>query len=172
MNIGKACAIFEQINSDQFSDAEKLKAVREVVAMPTHNGITKNAMLNVLRWFAENVSADDEIVDKLSDVVYHGAALEMAKETIVQQKAEIDQLRESALADIEVVHGRWTFAGAYLNGAAKSWKCSACGGVSPKVFDFCPNCGAKMNVTAHDNADRCVCCGDVIPEGTDGVSGV
>ena len=44
-----------------------------------------------------------------------------------------------------VVHGRWEFAGALLNGASKSWKCSVCGGVSPKVFSFCPNCGAKMD---------------------------
>lgn len=55
MNIGKACAIFEQIDSDKYSDSEKLEAVRNVVEMPTHNGITKDKMLAVLRWFSENV---------------------------------------------------------------------------------------------------------------------
>ena len=59
MNIGKACAVFEQISSDEYSDAEKLEAVREVVKMPTHNGITKAAMLDVLRWFVENVTIDN-----------------------------------------------------------------------------------------------------------------
>lgn len=59
MNIGKACAIFEQINSDRFTDAEKLEAVREVVEMPTHNGITKDKMLAVLRWFSENVVLEE-----------------------------------------------------------------------------------------------------------------
>lgn len=54
MNTGKACAIFKQIDSDKYSDAEKLEAVREVVEMPTHNGVTKATMLTVLRWFAEN----------------------------------------------------------------------------------------------------------------------
>ena len=58
MNIGKACAIFEQIDSNKYTDAEKLEAVREVVEMPTHNGITKDKMLAVLRWFTENTEPD------------------------------------------------------------------------------------------------------------------
>ena len=40
MNIGKACAIFEQIESERYTDEEKLLAIREVIEMPTHNGIT------------------------------------------------------------------------------------------------------------------------------------
>ena len=59
MNIGKACAIFEQINSNRFTDAEKLEAIREVVEMPTHNGITKDKMLAVLRWFSKNVVLEE-----------------------------------------------------------------------------------------------------------------
>ena len=59
MNIGKACAIFEQINSNRFTDAEKLEARREVGEMPTHNGITKDKMLAVLRWFSKNVVLEE-----------------------------------------------------------------------------------------------------------------
>jgi hypothetical protein len=50
MNIGKACAIFMQIDSDQYTDLEKGFAVYMVLAMPTHNGITKDAMLRVIKW--------------------------------------------------------------------------------------------------------------------------
>lgn len=46
MNIGKACAIFEQIESGRYTDEEKLLAIREAIEMPTHNGVTKNTILN------------------------------------------------------------------------------------------------------------------------------
>lgn len=51
MNIGKACAIFEQIQKEKYSDHEKLWAIKEVLDMPTHNGITKDTILNAFKWF-------------------------------------------------------------------------------------------------------------------------
>lgn len=51
MNIGKACSIFEQIQSDKYTEQEKLKALKEVIAMPTHNGITKDKILTAFRYF-------------------------------------------------------------------------------------------------------------------------
>lgn len=51
MNIGKACAIFEQIQKEKYSDNEKLWAIKDVLDMPTHNGITKDTILNAFRWF-------------------------------------------------------------------------------------------------------------------------
>lgn len=48
MNIGTACAIFLQVNSDKYTDEEKGTAIYEVLKMPTHNGITKDAMLEVI----------------------------------------------------------------------------------------------------------------------------
>ena len=50
MNAGKVCAVFERIESDRYTDEEKLLAIREVIEMPTHNGITKKAILNAFRW--------------------------------------------------------------------------------------------------------------------------
>lgn len=50
MNVGKACAIFEQIKSERYTDEEKLLAIHEVIEMPTHNGITKDTILNALKW--------------------------------------------------------------------------------------------------------------------------
>lgn len=53
MKIGLACAIFEQINSDNYTDQEKLHAIKEVIAMPTHNGIRKDEIMAAFRWFFE-----------------------------------------------------------------------------------------------------------------------
>lgn len=51
MNLGKANAIFKNIESDGYADEEKLIAIEMVLDMPTHNGITKDTILNVFRWF-------------------------------------------------------------------------------------------------------------------------
>ena len=53
MNCGKACAIFEQLESDKYSENEKLTAIKEVLDMPTHNGITKDKILGAFRWLYE-----------------------------------------------------------------------------------------------------------------------
>ena len=50
MNVGKACAVFEQIESKRYTDEEKLLAIREVIEMSTHNGITKDTILNAFKW--------------------------------------------------------------------------------------------------------------------------
>ena len=50
MKIGKACAIFLQIDSDKYTEEEKGEAIFRVVQMPTHNGINKDAMLKVIGW--------------------------------------------------------------------------------------------------------------------------
>lgn len=51
MNIGKACAIFERIDNEKYTEQEKLNAVKLVIEMPTHNGVTKDKILNAFRWF-------------------------------------------------------------------------------------------------------------------------
>lgn len=51
MNIGKACAVFEQINSDKYTEQQKFNAIKQVIEMPTHNGITKDCILNAFKWF-------------------------------------------------------------------------------------------------------------------------
>lgn len=50
MNIGKACAIFVQIESDKYTLEEKGTAIYKVLQMPTHNGITKAKMLSVINF--------------------------------------------------------------------------------------------------------------------------
>lgn len=51
MNIGKACAVFEQINSEKYEEQEKINAIKQVIEMPTHNGISKAEIMDAFRWF-------------------------------------------------------------------------------------------------------------------------
>ena len=55
MKIGKVCAIFENIDSPDFTDLEKGEAIYEVLKMPTHNSITKDKMLSVIKWLFDKV---------------------------------------------------------------------------------------------------------------------
>lgn len=50
MRIGKACAIFSKIDSEQYTDNEKGTAIKMVLDMATHNGITKDSMLKVINY--------------------------------------------------------------------------------------------------------------------------
>ncbi len=50
MNIGRAMAIFENINNDTYSDEEKALAIYKVTKMPTHNSVKKDSMLSVIKW--------------------------------------------------------------------------------------------------------------------------
>ena len=50
MDIGKAMAIFNNINSDKYSVNEKAMAIYRVMHMETHNSVTKASMLEVIRW--------------------------------------------------------------------------------------------------------------------------
>lgn len=50
MSVNKAVAIFTNINSNDFTDDEKAIAIHQVVNMPTHNSITKNVMLEVIKF--------------------------------------------------------------------------------------------------------------------------
>ena len=45
MDIGKAMAIFHNINSDKYSDILKAMAIYRVMYMETHNAATKASML-------------------------------------------------------------------------------------------------------------------------------
>lgn len=54
MKIGKATAIFQNIFLSDESVEEKKLAIRTVLDMETHNGITKQEILNALEWLYEN----------------------------------------------------------------------------------------------------------------------
>ena len=49
-NIGRQVVIFNNIESDKFSDEEKALAIYDVMNMPTHNHVTKQAAFKALSW--------------------------------------------------------------------------------------------------------------------------
>lgn len=61
----------------------------------------------------------------------------------------VDEIDSFSAADVAPVRrGRWLEAGCFDIGF---WQCSCCGFLSeaiaaPKLYKYCPNCGAKMEV--------------------------
>ena len=53
MNVGKATAIFKNINNQETEAEDKLAAIQDVSGWATHNGITKKEMVEVIRWLIE-----------------------------------------------------------------------------------------------------------------------
>ena len=50
MNIGKAFAVFQQIESKKYTKDEKYEAIHDVINAATINSITKKQVLNVVSW--------------------------------------------------------------------------------------------------------------------------
>ena len=50
MNIGIAISIFEDIESEEYTEEQKAIAIRKVLDMPTKNSITKDQICTVLNW--------------------------------------------------------------------------------------------------------------------------
>ena len=50
MNIGKAVAICENLDSEKYSLEEKALAIREVMNMPTHMGVKKDTLIEMIKW--------------------------------------------------------------------------------------------------------------------------
>lgn len=63
MNTGKACTIFRNIYSDQYTDSDKGMAILTVMAMETKNSITKTDMAAVIRWMLGQIF-EIEVGDK------------------------------------------------------------------------------------------------------------
>lgn len=62
MNNGKAVAIFKNINSDDYTEEEKIIAIGTVLNMETYNSISKNTILDAFDWllnYALEVSDED-----------------------------------------------------------------------------------------------------------------
>lgn len=50
MNIGKAFAVFQQIESKKYTKDEKYEAIHDVINAATINSITKKQVLNAVSW--------------------------------------------------------------------------------------------------------------------------
>ena len=59
MNAGKATAIFNDINRPGITDIERGEAIKAVVEMDTHNGVTKEAMIQVIKYLWNMVFTEE-----------------------------------------------------------------------------------------------------------------
>lgn len=50
MKLARALMIFSDINNPGFSDEEKAMAIYTVMNMATHNSVSKDKMLSVIKW--------------------------------------------------------------------------------------------------------------------------
>lgn len=50
MKFGQAYKILDNINSDEYAIYEKVLAIRVILDMATHNGVTKAVLLKALNW--------------------------------------------------------------------------------------------------------------------------
>jgi hypothetical protein len=50
MNIGEACVIFHDIDSDKYTVEQKGLAIKIILDMETHNSVTKAMLMKALKW--------------------------------------------------------------------------------------------------------------------------
>ena len=60
MNIGKAFAIFKNINSDKYTYYEKVEAIELVLQAETHNSITKSEFKEAFKWLWNRLTTGSE----------------------------------------------------------------------------------------------------------------
>ncbi len=77
MNIGKAFAVFQQIESKKYTKDEKYEAIHDVINAATINSITKKQVLNVVSW----------LFNKQQKYRWHGERLKNLK---VRKKMKIN----------------------------------------------------------------------------------
>ena len=60
MNVGRALAIWQNINTEDASILEKGEAIKIVHDMATHNSVTKKSMLNIIGWLWDQIFIEAE----------------------------------------------------------------------------------------------------------------
>lgn len=112
-------------------------------------------------WLEDGIEEKTGVLALLSELMWAKAEL------YAKLKRYEDAEERGEIGRVLVVHGR------DVAGTPSLFECSVCGWRDSdtltgdtSTYNYCPNCGAKMDADhIPDNADRCVCCGDVIPEG-------
>lgn len=74
IGIGQALAIFSDIENPGFSEEIKALAIYKVLEMPTHNGVTKDKMLEVIRWLwnLRKEEQEEKEIKKIPKLIIHG----------------------------------------------------------------------------------------------------
>ena len=98
----------------------------------------------------------------MDDLISRKALLEKAWEADTQcgyvQVVDVGDIEDATAVDAApVVHGRWIF-----NQEQWTWDCTNCkgwvgSGVRIRGYEYCPNCGAKMNGGNDNDCQRGDC---------------
>ena len=123
MNNGKACGIFKNINNTTATDSEKIEAINDVVAMETHNAITKDACLKALDWLSRycfflelkaSIKPGDDIDERLMKIADNyglNSQLDILQEECAELVQAVSKYRRGGsnllvleeLADVEIM---------------------------------------------------------------------
>lgn len=107
-------------------------------------------MLDWLKVYEDTGLEPDEIM-RLCGLAERAKTADLLLLDEYQALGPIDHLRELAQAEKSgrlVVHGRWLKNTRFNQ---KRRKCSECGFDSDFKFNFCPYCGAQMDLTEEDS---------------------
>ncbi len=157
MEIGKATAIFKNIDQVAASDAEKIEAINEVVALDTHNGITKTDVLHALNWamkyclflecqnFSLNSVRDFQKndIDRLERRLKH-----LLQSDFIRSFDEVDVYTKEYKRDIREADDKNTTGGSgkweiqYYDNTPRFFICSNCKCRLTYRYNFCPCCGS------------------------------
>ena len=81
MNIGKAFAVFQQIESKKYTKDEKYEAIHDVINAATINSITKKQVLNVVSWLFNKQQRGLRLFRKITKTAYHEQQCSMMTNT-------------------------------------------------------------------------------------------
>ena len=79
--------------------------------------------------------SDKEYFDKVGDTTFAMATIGVIND--IDKAPTIDA--------VSVVHGEWIEAEEDWRQQIAFWRCSECGHTTSTMYNFCPNCGAKMD---------------------------
>lgn len=123
MNITKAYTLFKTIDDTTTPDSEKIEAINDIVAMETHNGITRNDCLKALDWLSRycfflelksSIKAGDDIDERLMKIADHyglNSQLDILQEECAELVQAVSKYRRGGsnvlvleeLADVEIM---------------------------------------------------------------------
>ncbi len=58
MKLREARHIFKSVNSEEFTDFEKVRAIGEILGLVTHMSVTKDEITTAFRWLYDKVAEE------------------------------------------------------------------------------------------------------------------
>ena len=145
MEIEKATTIFKNINQVAATEAEKIEAINEVVALDTHNGITKTDVLRVLKW-----AMNYYLVQELNVHILERRLKHLLQSDFIRSFDEVDartkeykrDIREADVLPTTTTGGCGTWDIQYFDNTPRFFICSNCKSRLSYRYNFCPCCGS------------------------------